>query len=229
MLMPGVGFSVVASDCLLALAADRVTEPMTLRLAVSHPEFVARGTLRSAAGLIGGRALIRRDGRLATVPVGGLLREFDFGQGLRSATAISWPDVISGEVTTGVPNIEAYVETGPISRLVYQSYALAVPWTDARAWRATSHAFTRLWPQAPKAQRRRNSGFVLVAETLDRWRRAARLRMRTLDGYTVSVITTAEIVKRVLDGDWSPGFNTPARLFGADLILRLGCASVESA
>ena len=54
--------------------------------------------------------------------------------------------------------------------------------------------------------------------------------MRTQDGYTVSELAAAAAaVQRVLAGDWPPGFQTPARVFGADFILGLGCASLDAA
>jgi len=70
---------------------------------------------------------------------------------------------------------------------------------------------------------------VMVAEAVDPWRRVSRIRMRTLDGYTVSELAAAAAVQRVLAGDWSPGFQTPARVFGSDFILGLGCAELDTA
>jgi short subunit dehydrogenase-like uncharacterized protein len=55
------------------------------------------------------------------------------------------------------------------------------------------------------------------------------VRLRTRDGYTVSERTAAAAVARVLAGEASPGFQTPARVFGADFILGLGCATLEAA
>jgi hypothetical protein len=34
-------------------------------------------------------------------------------------------------------------------------------------------------------------------------------------------------VRRVLNGDWQPGFWTPAALYGSSFILGLGCAELE--
>jgi short subunit dehydrogenase-like uncharacterized protein len=53
--------------------------------------------------------------------------------------------------------------------------------------------------------------------------------MRTLDGYTASVLTAAAAVERVLAGDAAAGFQTPARVFGADFIFDLGCATLDEA
>jgi hypothetical protein len=84
------------------------------------------------------------------------------------------------------------------------------------------------WPEGPPSQARAKASFVLVCEALDRWRRPARLRLRTRDGYTVSLFTAREIVRRVLAGDWSAGFRTPAGQYGGEMILELGCAELET-
>jgi short subunit dehydrogenase-like uncharacterized protein len=101
--------------------------------------------------------------------------------------------------------------------------------TGASAWRAAGQAAAKLWPEGPAAEARRQAGFTMVAEAIDPWRRVRRLRMRTLDGYTVSVITAAAAVMRVLAGAGAPGFQTPAAVFGPDFVLALGCAELEQA
>jgi hypothetical protein len=67
----------------------------------------------------------------------------------------------------------------------------------------------------------------MVAEAVDPWRRTRRVRMRTRDGYTTSVASACEAVRRVLSGAVRPGFETPARVFGARFILETGCAVLE--
>jgi short subunit dehydrogenase-like uncharacterized protein len=228
MMMPGVGFTVVATDCLLALAAARVPEVARLRLAVSRPGVITRGTVTTAAAMVSPTVLVRRRDRLETAPAGRRTHDFDFGQGLTSATLVSWPDVITGAFTTGVGDIEVYSEADWATRLAYRLSAEASVWTGAEARRAMSRAFGRIWPEGPSAAGRSAAGFVLVAEAIDPWRRSTTLRMTTRDGYTVSVITACEIVDRVLGGQWAAGFRTPASVYGGDFILGLDCASLDA-
>jgi saccharopine dehydrogenase (NAD+, L-lysine-forming) len=227
MLMPGVGLSVAVTDCLLALAVRRHPDTVTLRLGVSRPEVLSRGTVVSGGRIIGPEALIRRDGRLKAVPGGILTHAFDFGQGLREATALSWPDVVTGEFTTGVGNIEIYTEAGWLQRASYRATSLAMAFTGVEPWRMMSDATGALWRGGPSAGDRRRAGYVMVVEAVDPWRRIRRLRMRTLDGYSASVLTAAAAVARVLSGDWSPGFQTPARRFGNEFIFEAGCAILD--
>jgi short subunit dehydrogenase-like uncharacterized protein len=44
-------------------------------------------------------------------------------------------------------------------------------------------------------------------------------RMHTPEAYTFTAMTAAAIAKRVLGGDVEIGFQTPARVYGADFVL----------
>lgn len=228
MVMPGVGLTIVATDCLLALAKRAAPDTVKFRLGVSRAQVITRGTAVSAASLASPEVIVRRNGDLATAPAGTLLHAFDFGEGLREATAMSWADVVTGQFTTGVGDIEVYSELDWPLRVSYRASGMAMALTGARPWRLLGSALAAAWPERPAEDTRRQASFVMVVEGVDPWRRATRLRMRTLDGYTVSVMTAAAAVQRVLAGQWSPGFQTPARMFGPDFILELGCAELES-
>lgn len=227
MLMPGIGFSIVASDCLAALAAERAPDTQVLRLAMSQPEIVSRGAIRSILSLMRPEVVIRRDGALATVPVGTLTRSIDFGNGLRPTVAATWPDVVTGQFTTGIGNIETYCEADWSIRLAYQTGAFTAPLMKSAAGRAMLSGIGDSWAEGPSEAERADAGFVLVAEAVDRWRRTTSFRLRTRDGYTVTTRAATEIVRRVLSGDWQPGFWTPAALYGSSFILGLGCAELE--
>ena len=227
MMMPGVGLTIVATDCLMAMAVRAAPGTVKLKLGISSPQVISRGTVETSARLIGVDTLIRRQGRLAAAPAGQLCHAFDFGAGLREATVFSWADVVTGEFTTGVADIEVYSEAAWPERLSYRNSALAMRWTGTAPWRAMMEAGARLWPSAPSAEARARAGFVMVAEATDAWRRQTRVRMRTIDGYTFSAITAHAIAEHVIAGDWQPGFQTPARVYGADFVLGLGCASLD--
>ena len=53
-------------------------------------------------------------------------------------------------------------------------------------------------------------------------------RLRTPEGYTLTAMTSLEIVRRVLAGDAKPGFQTPSSVFGADFITEFdGCVRTD--
>ena len=46
-------------------------------------------------------------------------------------------------------------------------------------------------------------------------------RLRGPEGYTLTAIATLLIAKKVLDGNITPGYQTPAGKYGADLIMEI--------
>jgi short subunit dehydrogenase-like uncharacterized protein len=228
MLMPGVGLTIAVTDSLLASAVARWPDTVKLRLGVSRAQIITRGTVASAFRVMSPKVLVRHGGELRTVPAGSLVQPFDFGEGLRECTALSWADVVTAAFTTGVGDIEVFSELPSGQRAAYRTAAMAMDVTGAGAWRAAGAALARGWPEGPAAGAREQASFVMVVEALDAWRRPRRLRMRTLDGYSASVATAAAAVDRVLAGQWSPGFQTPAKAFGADFAFAAGAAVLEA-
>jgi hypothetical protein len=41
------------------------------------------------------------------------------------------------------------------------------------------------------------------------------------EGYTLTAITSLLIAKKILDGNWKPGYQTPAGCYGEGLILEV--------
>jgi len=226
MVMPGVGLTIVATDCLLALAKQRHPDTVKFRLGISKAQVVSRGSVATAATLLAAGAVVRRAGALVSVPAGSLTRAFDFGAGLREATAMSWADVVTGEFSTGIGDIEVYSELRTGQRLSNRASGMAMSVTGSTVWRAAGRAAAAAWPQAPAEDACAAAQFVMVAEAIDPWRRSRFLRMRTGDGYGVSVATATAATQRVLMGEAAPGFQTPSKVFGPEFILGLGSAAV---
>lgn len=222
MLLPGAGLTVAATDCLLARVVELWPDTARLCLGISRAQVISRGSVTTMAGLLGPDALIRRGGELVAVPAGSLTRGFDFGAGLSEAVATSWADVVTGEWTTGVRDIEVYSEMHWAQRAGFRAGGLAMGTTGVEPWRQLGGTLARAWPEQPSASEREAARFTMVVEALDPWRRVRRLALRTLDGYGASVLTAAEALRRVLAGTAPPGFATPARAFGSNFVAESG-------
>jgi len=219
MIMPGVGFGIVASDCLAAHVAARVPNARWLRIALSYPPIVSRGSMRTMFSLVHSHVAVRRGGRLVSVPVGRLERAFDYGEGDQWSTALSWPDVYTAYYTTGIKNIEVYVEAGVLTRSLYQLGALLAEPLSLPLVQALFRFSTNVWPEGPSMRTNLSAEQVIVAEIEDQWRRRARVRLKTANGYEFTPFSAMAIAQRVLAGDFCIGFQTPAKIFGADFIL----------
>jgi short subunit dehydrogenase-like uncharacterized protein len=221
MLMPGVGFWIAISDCLIARAAEATPEATTLRLACSLPATVSRGTFESALGLMTGKVIMRRNGAVITQPFGQNHRHFDFGDGPKLCQAFSWPDVITAEQTSGVRNFAAYFEMPLVFRAAWKAGAQLADLHGDPYVKAVTWPMRALWPHAPSAPE--TARIAMVVEAIDPWRRSHWFGLHTLDGYLVTNLTATAAVTSTLAGAHRAGFQTPSSVFGAGFIDDLGC------
>ncbi|HSQ01223.1 MAG TPA: saccharopine dehydrogenase NADP-binding domain-containing protein [Candidatus Dormibacteraeota bacterium] len=219
MLMPGTGFDVVPSDCLAAHVAARLPDATTLRLGLTGLAFATRGSASTLAEHAGIGVNVRRGGAITPVAPGALRRRFDFGDGPRDCCNVSWGDVAAAYYTTGIPDIAVYFEATPtVEAMLLASRTLG--WMLRSApWQAWLKAHAALLPEGPSEAERAPREMVIVAEASDAGGRTARARLRTPEAYTFTGQVAPAIARRVLRGDYEPGFQTPGRVYGADYVL----------
>jgi short subunit dehydrogenase-like uncharacterized protein len=61
----------------------------------------------------------------------------------------------------------------------------------------------------------------LWGEASDRNGNHVESRMKAPDGYDVTAHAALNIAQKILDGNFQPGYQTPAKVYGPDLILEL--------
>ena len=219
MLMPGVGFDVVPSDCLAAHVARRLPDAKTLRLGFHGCQSLSRGSVRTAIGQMGEGVWVRRGGTIASVGPGGRIHYFDYGAGPQLSVATSWGDVSAAFFSTGIPNIEVYFSaTLPV--LAWR--AAERYWggqMKAPAWRSWLTHQTRWMREGPSEHERRAARTTIVAEATDARGRCVRSRLHGPEAYSLTAAAAVAIAERCLAGEWIPGFQTPSKVFGADFAL----------
>jgi short subunit dehydrogenase-like uncharacterized protein len=220
LLLPGVGFDVVPSDCLALHVVSRLPGARVLRVAVSGLELVSRGSARTLAEQVGRGTWVRRAGRLAAIPAGSLERSFDYGDGPSASVAVTWGDLASAFNTTAVYDIETYFEATPMVRAVVGASRFFGPILSLPPWQAALQSASAWLPPGPQPEERGSRAAVIVVEAEHPSGRVARSRLRTSEAYTLSAHTAAAIMAEVSSGNCETGFHTPARLFGADFILQ---------
>ena len=221
MVLPGTGFDVVPTDCLAAHLADRLPDADRLELAFRAEGGVSRGTAKTMLEHIDSGGAVRRDGAIEAVPLGRESRTVAFGWGVDPAyaTAIGWGDVSTAYHTTGIPNVTVYAAM-PESAARLQRLAGVLspllgmdPVTRALQWYVER---TTDGPDA--AARERGRSYVWGEVTTPDGERAV-ARLRGPHAYALTVETALACAQRTLDGDVEPGFQTPAGVYGPDLIL----------
>jgi short subunit dehydrogenase-like uncharacterized protein len=193
MLMPGIGWDVVPTDCLAMHVSRRVENPVSLRIALQVAGSMSRGSAISAGEIVGAGLMVRVDGVLAPAPDAGP-GLFDFGEGPVTCAPLSLGDLITAWHSTGIPNIAAFVNvTGS-----------AFPEGD----------LSRL-PDGPSREERDEQRARAVVEVTGADGSVARSMIETVNGYSYTPLSAVEAVRRVLGGEQRAGFDTPARLFGS--------------
>lgn len=218
MLMPGVGFDVVPSDCLAAYVAARLADATRLRLSIGGLTRASRGTAKTMVEAIAQGVRVRRNGRVALAA--GTRGVADFGLGPRPTVGVSWGDVSTAWHSTGIPNIEVFFEADRNMRR-----AAAMPGFVKRALgtgvaqRLLKAQVDRHLPPGPTAEQRASGRAVVVAEAWNAAGKSAVNRLVTPEPYVLTALTAVEIVHRAAKGEAVAGFKTPSAVFGADFVL----------
>lgn len=219
MLMPGVGFDVVPTDCLALHLKDRLPTATHLSLAFHGIGGLSHGTQATMTMNIGRGGAIRKDGKITPVSAAWKTREIDFGSITKTATTIPWGDVATAYYSTGIPNIEVFtVVPNSVLRLMKLSRYLG--WLLATG-PIQKFLHGRIPPGGPSDEERATGGSMLWGEARDASGNSVEARQHCPEGYTVTALAALNIAKKILAGDLKPGYQTPAKAYGADLILEI--------
>ena len=220
MVMPGVGFDVVPSDCLAMHLKDRLPSATYLTLAWYGLGRMSHGTQATMTMNVGKGGAVRRDGKIMPVPAAWRTREIDFGNGVvKTGVTIPWGDVSTAYHSTGIPNIEVYsVIPGDGVRLMkisrYLGWLLATKFVQKYLQR-------NIPPGGPNDHERMRGKTLLWGEATDGDGNRVEARMQAPEGYTVTAIAALNIAEKIMAGNFTPGYQTPAKAYGADLILEI--------
>jgi short subunit dehydrogenase-like uncharacterized protein len=221
MLLPGVGFDVVPSDCLAAHVARNLPTATHLVIAIQGVGRISRGTALTSIENMGGGGAVRRGGHITRVPSAWKDRTVDFGRGPVLMTTMPWGDVATAFYSTGIPDIEVYMAIPPVMRRGLRYGRLALPLLASGPMRRWMSSRVRSGPPGPNAEQRQRGRSNFWAEASDDSGRRFASRLFGPEGYELTVRTAVESVKRVLRGEVRPGFQTPSSAFGPDMVLSI--------
>jgi short subunit dehydrogenase-like uncharacterized protein len=221
MVMPGVGFDVVPSDCLAVHVKHRLPGATRLALGFQGRGGFSRGTLTTMAENVHRGGAIRRGSQLTRVPACWKTRTIDFGRGPVVAMSIPWGDVATAWHSTRIPNIEVYMAATRMQRWMAR---LSRPF----GWLLGSGPMQRWFkrqiqasPPGPTDEQRARGESVLWAEASNDAGQSVVSRLRGPEGYTLTALCGLAVIERVLNGEAPLGYQTPAMAYGPDLILTI--------
>jgi short subunit dehydrogenase-like uncharacterized protein len=218
MLLPGVGFDVVPSDCLAAHLKRRLPDANDLKLYLSLGANMSRGTAKTMIEAIAAGTRLRRKGRIVSrdrAEVGSC----DFGEGEKPTVQVSWGDVATAFHSTGIPNIDVHFEASPAISAFARTPWFVKSFLGLDPMQRLFKSQVYRLPEGPSEVDRRAGQAVLVGQARNDQGQTVRSRMRTPEGYSLTAATAVDAACRVVAGEIKPGFQTPSRAFGADYIL----------
>ncbi len=219
MLLPGVGFDIVPTDCLAVHLKGRLPSATHLSLAFKRegPPGDPPGTQRTAFELLDYGIRVRRNGRLVIPRQKTKTRLIDFGQGPVTATLFPWSDVFTAYFSTGIPNIENYnVVSEKGRKRLARVYALR-PLLRFSIFR---NMMKREIKPGPSEERRARISYHVWGEVEDDQGNKAVSRLHGPEsGVTWTSRAALAAVRKVLSGDAPPGFQTPGKAYGPDFVL----------
>jgi short subunit dehydrogenase-like uncharacterized protein len=218
MLMPGVGFGVVPTDCLAAQLKRQVPQANRLTLAFETVGGASQGTLGTLLKDLPRPGVIRRDGALIPAYAGSQRRRIDLGSGPRSAILNPWrADLATAYRSTGIASIETYSVFPAVLRWLMSSAAARGLLQRPSVQRRLKQLIQRL-PAGPSEAQLASGATRVWGEASDPAGRRATAWLHGPEAYLFTARTAIVIARRVLDGDLQPGYQTPASAYGPDLV-----------
>ncbi len=223
MLMPGVGFDVVPTDCTALYLKRQLPDADQLTLAIaSVGSRMSHGTIFSMLENLGAPGAIRRNGEITAVPIGHKTRTIAFGEGLeRFAMAIPWGDVSTAYYSTGIPNIEVFSALHP------KTYKW-IRWQRHFAWLLRSAQVRHYLrkraaklPPGPSARQLEAGRAYVWGSVRNAAGESRTARLALPEGYALTALISLIIAQKVLAGQAPAGFRTPAMAYGPELILEV--------
>lgn len=224
MLMSGVGFDVVPTDCMALHLKNKLPDATHLQLAFANDGgSVSHGTALTAIENLGSGGTIRENGELKPVPNAYKTLDVTFEPGkARSCATIPWGDLSTAHHTTGIPNIETYMAMPP-------SAIRMAKLGNYLSWLVRSKTVQRLLTNrinktltGPNETIRQRARSLVWGRVSNAAGQSVEARLTCPEGYTLTAEMALIITRKVLEGHWKAGFQTPAGLYGEGLILEGG-------
>lgn len=229
MLLPGTAFDVVPTDCMAAYLQEQLPSAIELSLGfdIMDAWHLASGTIATAienvpnddAGVFLGNTIVRRDGEIVVRPPGWKSRRIDFGYQTKTALTIPWGDIVTAYHTTGIPNIEMYSGLNRPERVMVKSIQYIGWLYEFDSIRRTVSELVQRFKSGPSSTERDRDRSGVWGEARDDTGNVVEARLVCPGGYDIVEQAPVAIARRILDGDASAGFETPAGAYGPDLIL----------
>ncbi len=221
-IMPGVGFDVVPTDCMALYLKNKMPDATHLKLAFTTiGSRISHGTATTAIDNLGEGGAIRKDGKIVKVPMGYKTLTIEMSGNSYFMMTIPWGDVSTAYYTTDIPNIETYLAIPPSTLKYFKIQNYIGPLLRMSFVKNFLKNRIKKGPAGPSDKKREKAYCLVYGEVSNAKGEIYKSKMKTPDGYTLTAITALKVAKAVLEGKIANGFQTPAKALGADFITKI--------
>jgi len=227
-LLPGAGFDVVPTDCIALLLKNKLPDATKLKLAFATiGGSISHGTAMTMASRLGEKGAVRENGKIVRKPLAHKGMWVDFGVKKLFVMTIPWGDVATAYYTTGIPNIESYTGIKPVVYRVLKlqflfNWLLRTEWIRNIVRKKISRR-----PAGPSDEMRATAKSLVWGEASNEKGEKVQVRLSGPEGYTLTAHSSLIITKKILEGNFKSGYQTPAGCYGTDLILEVPGVKIE--
>jgi short subunit dehydrogenase-like uncharacterized protein len=228
-IIPGVGFNVLASDCLALYAAEQIEDPTHLEIATQWAtDEMSPGTTRTMIEGFPAGILARRAGQLVRINALQMRRQQRFLDGVHPIVPVSIGDLATAYRTTQIPNITTYTA---FNEQTANFYTLSEPFLRKLLGfefirRIASRRVKNDISFSEDHLRGRKPSQVWISVRNDEGREH-QAWLETIDSYLFTAEASVRSVEKIASEKLA-GVLTPARAFGADFVLEIpGTRRVE--
>lgn len=221
MLMSGVGFDVVPTDCMALYLKNKLPDATHLQLAfVNSGGGISHGTASTMVEGLGQPGAVRENGVIVPKPVGHKSRWLTLDGKKYFVMTIPWGDVSTAYHTTGIPNIETYTGVKPTVHTMLKFQGL---WNKLLRTQFVKKKIQKRVDQisGPDDEARISGRSLVWGGVRNAAGQAYTALLQTPEGYTLTAHSSLIIVKKVMNGELKTGYQTPASVYGENLILEV--------
>ncbi len=222
MLMCGVGFDLVPTDCVAATLHKQLPDATDLEIGFyMHGGGISHGTMRTMAMNLGNGSFERINHELVAVPLAHKGKIIDFGTHQKFCMSIPWGDLFSAYLSTGIENIVTYTASSKTTYLILKFQRLLNPIFKSRVFKFLFNKYIDRYITGPTQEQNQQGRSFVWGKVSNTHGESKEALLECAESYLLTALCSIHIAKKILDGNFLPGYQTPSAPYGEGLILEI--------
>ena len=221
MIMPGVGFDVVPSDCLANYLKEKLPDAQVLELSFTSLDGgLSHGTATTMLGELGSKSVSRENGKLVKVKLAHKTKKVDFGTFTTRVATIPWGDISTAYTSTQIPTIEVYTKIPKNALHILKYQSLFNPILKSSITKKIAQSWVDRNIYGP-SESKNIAGRSFLHGVVKNKTTEKSARLSCAEGYLLTALASVAISRKVLNENYKIGYQTPAMAYGWGLIMEI--------